>query len=301
ANEHRADFVFASPIIWSNLVRHPQASQLRFETVRQVTTTGAPIGLDMHQRLRRHLPEAASLHTPYGATEALPLTSIASDELLQDTAAQTRAGAGTCVGHPFDGVELAIIRVTDDPIATWSDDLQLGPGNIGEIVACSEVVSPSYKADEGANAAAKIRKGDGVAHRMGDLGYLDEAGRLWFCGRKAHRLETAEGLLPVVPVENVFNQHPAVFRSALVGVGQPGRQVPVLCVELEDGASLTPALERELTSLGEQSRWAGRVQGYLQHNSFPVDPRHNSKINRALLRDWATQRWRPRAAGQAAA
>jgi olefin beta-lactone synthetase len=301
ANEHHADFVFGSPIIWMNLIRHPQAEQLRFETVRQVITTGAPIGLDLHENLRRHLPPNASLHTPYGATEALPLTTIASDEVLNDTASQTKAGAGTCVGRPFPGVEIEIIRVTDDPIAAWSDDLRVPPGEIGEIVACSEVVSPSYKENERANQTSKIRRGDSLMHRMGDLGYVDGDGRLWFCGRKAHRLETSDGVVPAVPVENVFNQHPSVYRSALVGTGELGRQVPVLCVEMETSKQLTPQVEGELQELLQGTRWQGLVQGFLQHPGFPVDPRHNSKINREVLRAWATERWRPSSAGQAAA
>jgi acyl-CoA synthetase (AMP-forming)/AMP-acid ligase II len=301
ANEHRADFVFGSPILWMNLVRHPQRETLRFETVRQVTTTGAPISLDLHEKFRKHLPDHASLHTPYGATEALPLTTIDSEEVLRDTARATRAGKGTCVGRPFPGVGIEVIRVTDDPIPSWSDDLRVAPGEIGEVVASGTVVSPSYKENEAADATAKIRRGDTVLHRMGDLGFLDGEGRLWFCGRKAHRLQTPTGVVPPVPVENLFNQHPSVFRSALVGVGPVGRQAPVLCVELHAPARLTAELEQELAGLAAGTGWEGLVQGFLQHAGFPVDPRHNTKIDREALRTWATGQWRPSAQGQEAA
>ena len=155
---------------------------------------------------------------------------------------------------------------------------RLGPG---------PQVSPEYKDAPEANTKAKIRHGDEILHRMGDLGYFDEQGRLWFCGRKAHRVEAESGLIPAVPVEGVYNEHPAVFRSALVGLGAPGRQIPVLCVELEPGQDWTPDIEDELRSLATDTRWDGAVQRMLPHPGFPTDARHNSKIRREDLRQWA--------------
>ena len=74
-----------------------------------------------------------------------------------------------------------------------------------------------------------------VWHRMGDAGYLDVEERFWFCGRVAHRVLTAAGPMYPVCCEAVFNRHPDVFRSALVGVGPPGRQRPVIVLEPKPG------------------------------------------------------------------
>ena len=291
ANEHHAELAFASPIVWMNLVRVPDPD-LRLTSVQQVITTGAPIAEDLHTRLLARLPEGAALHTPYGATEALPLCTIDSAEILSTAAALSRKGHGTCVGRAFDGVSLEIIRVTDEPIATWSDDLRVEPGQVGEIVASGAMVSPSYKDLDEANAGAKIDRSGVRLHRMGDLGYVDEQGRLWFCGRKSHRLETSSGMVPPVPVENVFNQHPEVFRTALVGVGDRGAQMPVLCVEMEAGKRFGPEVAAELAVLLKGSKWQGVVDLFLAHAGFPVDPRHNSKIKREVLADWAADQVR---------
>jgi olefin beta-lactone synthetase len=123
-----------------------------------------------------------------------------------------------------------------------------------------------------------------VRHRMGDLGYLDESGRLWFCGRKAHRVKTGAGELYTIPVEGIFNAHPAVKRTALVGV----KETPVLCVELEAGARVkTDELTRELLRLAATHSQTGAIKTILYHPAFPVDIRHNAKIQREKLADWA--------------
>src|SRR5690606_40051613 len=132
---------------------------------------------------------------------------------------------------PLKGVDLAIISITDDPIETWTDELCVPDGEIGEIVVWGDNVSREYFNRPEHNRLAKIRDERGnIRHRMGDLGYLDEAGRVWFCGRKAHRVVTPEGTLYTVCCEGIINQHPEVRRSALVGIGSPPAQEPVVCV-----------------------------------------------------------------------
>jgi olefin beta-lactone synthetase len=191
-------------------------------------------------------------------------------------------------GRVYEGMGVRLMRVTDDPIAAWSDDLLVPAGTFGEIVAKGPLVSPEYKDLPEANAKAKIRDVDGaILHRMGDLGYVDGEGRFWFCGRKAHRLETADGMVPNVPVEGVFNEHPQVFRTALVGVGPKGAQTAVLCVELRPGAAWSPAVEAEILALAKGTRWADVVQKVLVHPGFPMDARHNSKIRNEDLQAWA--------------
>jgi acyl-coenzyme A synthetase/AMP-(fatty) acid ligase len=127
---------------------------------------------------------------------------------------------------------------------------------------------------------------------MGDVGYFDEQGRLWFCGRKAHRVITATGTLFTVPCEAIINQHPYVYRSALVGVGPRGRQTPVICVELEPEHRDTneTALMKELRALAEGCELTREISRFLLHPAFPVDVRHNAKIFREKLALWAAER-----------
>jgi acyl-CoA synthetase (AMP-forming)/AMP-acid ligase II len=125
---------------------------------------------------------------------------------------------------------------------------------------------------------------------MGDLGYFDEQGRLWFCGRKSHRVETAAGPLYTEQVEPVFNTHSEVRRTALVGVGAAGSQTPVLCVELEAGVPARdwPRIERELREFGAAHPHTAKIGRFLRHRGFPVDIRHNAKIGREKLAVWAS-------------
>lgn len=282
---------FASPIVWMNLVRYCQAHDKALPSFRKLITVGAPIPPDLHRRFRALLSDGVEVMTPYGATEGLPVSLIGTDAILGETAEKTAAGAGTCVGFPAPGMTIRIIRISEDAIGNWSDDLEVPTGDIGEVVIDGAVVSPEYKERPEANAAAKIQLDGRTLHRMGDLGYLDEQGRLWFCGRKAHRLETTAGMVPAVPVEGVFNEHPDVLRTALVGVGPRGAETAVLCVELEAGRAWSDALADELSKLPMGTRWEGVVQTIVQHPGFPTDARHNSKIRREDLKVWAEARF----------
>jgi olefin beta-lactone synthetase len=291
--DHSPDVAFASPIIWQNTSRYCVSRSLTMPSVSTVITVGAAIPPSLHRRMTRILPPGTQVWTPYGATEGLPITNIGTAEILAETAARTARGAGTCVGTPAPGAWVRVIPIRDAPIERWSAELALAPGQLGEIVIGGDQVSRAYKDADQANVEAKIRDGDRVLHRTGDLGQLDDQGRLWFCGRKAHRIEPSEGVvLAADAVEGIFNEHPEVFRSALVGIGPRGRQVPVLCVELERGGRFTPALEEGLRQLAHGTAVEGRIARFLPHPGFPTDARHNSKIRREDLAPWAAARCR---------
>jgi len=127
---------------------------------------------------------------------------------------------------------------------------------------------------------------------MGDMGYIDDQGRLWFCGRKTHRVLTEEGVMYTIPCEALFNEHPGVFRSALVGVGQPGSQVPVMIVEMVPGTVQSDRLMDELSELAGKNPLTARINCFLVHPAFPVDIRHNAKIFREKLAVWAAEQLR---------
>jgi olefin beta-lactone synthetase len=277
ADRFGATVMFGSPGLLDTLSR----SGLRLPTVRLVMSAGAPVPRRVQRRTLAMLPDGAQVVTPYGATEALPVTSIGSDELL------ALPEDGICVGRPVPGVDVELVRITDDPIAAMSDDLLVGPGDVGEVVVRGPVVSRAYADRPEATAAAKLEWDGQVAHRMGDCASRDAEGRLWFAGRKAHIVHTAAGPLHSVPCEAVFDLHPAVRRSALVGVGPAGRAEPVLCVQLETGTVPTPELTAELLARGAADARTAAVRRVLYKDDFPVDVRHNSKIDRPQLGRWA--------------
>jgi acyl-CoA synthetase (AMP-forming)/AMP-acid ligase II len=194
-----------------------------------------------------------------------------------------------CVGRPLPGIDVRIIAISDGPIASWGEVRQLPEGEIGEICVRGQIVTREYFRRPQQTALAKVAAGASIWHRMGDVGYFDERGRLWFCGRKAHRVTAHAGVLFTIPIEQIFNQHQAVYRSALVGVGEPGRQRPVLCVEKEPDQRSYPdgRLIAELRDIGRSHELTRGVETFLIHPRFPVDVRHNAKIFREQLATWA--------------
>ncbi len=289
--------LFGSPALLRRVGESDEAAGIRLKSLKRVVSAGAPVPANVIARIVAILPEGSQVHTPYGATESLPVACIGSNEILGETAARTAKGHGVCVGVPVTGMKVAIVPVTDETIPAWSDSLALPPGQIGEIVVSADQVTQSYDARPDANAKAKILDTSTdpprYRHRMGDLGYLDDQGRLWFCGRKAHRVWTASGPLDTIPTEALFNQHPDVFRTALVGIGERSNQIPVICVQLEPGRSREwKRIEAELVAIARRHPHLSGIRHFLPHKDFPVDVRHNSKIFREKLAVWASGRVR---------
>ncbi|HEV2946128.1 MAG TPA: fatty acid CoA ligase family protein [Gemmataceae bacterium] len=291
--DFRVTNLFGSPALIDRVGRYGETHHVRLPTLRRVISAGAPVSAETTQRFAGLLAPGVQVFTPYGATEALPVSSIGSDEILGETKNKTAQGGGVCVGRPVKGMTVRIIRISDEPIPTWSDDLLLPAGYVGEIVVDGPVVTKEYFNRPQSTALAKILDPDNgrIIHRMGDLGYLDEHGRVWFCGRKSQRVITPSGTLFTIPCEAVFNQHPKVYRSALVGVSKNGTTHPVLCVEVEKNTKDIDleSLKREILKLGAQRTHTRGIQIVLFHPRFPVDIRHNAKIFREKLASWAAR------------
>lgn len=286
---------FGSPALWNVVGRYCEDQRIQLPTLRRVLSAGAPVPPHVLQRMKRAIPADGDVHTPYGATEALPVASISATEVLGETAERTRQGAGTCVGRRFPGITWQVIRIDDGPLASLDEAVPLPRGEIGELIVQGPVVTGQYVTRCEANPLHKIRDGSKFWHRMGDLGYLDEQDRFWFCGRKSHRVRTAWGEMYTEPCEAVFNQHPQVYRSALVGVGPLGRQRPVIIVEPWPDRRPRSAAEREkllheLRGLAQAYPHTQAIEDFLIHRSMPVDIRHNAKIFREQLAVWAASR-----------
>jgi len=266
-----------------------KAKAIKLPSLKRVISAGAPVSPANIEQFSSMLTDGAEVHTPYGATEAVPIISITSDEILSETRELSERGYGYCVGRPINDTEISIIRITDAPIAEWTPDLQVADGEIGEITVKGDLVTRHYFERPKADALAKIQEGDGFRHRMGDLGWRDKKGRIWFCGRKSHRVITENDTLYTVPCEAIFNNHHMVFRSALVGLGKPPHQQPAICIELrqEKGTADKDQIKADLLTMAQRNPLTEDIKVVLFHDAFPVDIRHNSKIFREQLAVWA--------------
>ncbi len=286
---------YGSPALWNRVGRYCEEHQIQLPTLRRVLSAGAPVPIHVLKRMTKALSPAADIFTPYGATECLPVASIGGRAVLNETAALTAAGKGTCIGTIFDGMQVRIIQTSFQTLEDIRQAITLPAGQIGEIVVKGPVATRQYFRRDAATAGAKIKDADSFWHRMGDVGYFDDQGRLWFCGRKAHIVFAAEEPMYSVCCEAIFNQHPAIYRSALVGVGIRGQQTPVIVAEPEEGQFPATTADRarlkdELLHLAQANPLTSRIRQILFHPSLPVDTRHNVKINREELAIWAKGR-----------
>jgi len=305
--------LFANPALIEVLGQAGTAKESTFKLnhLKRVISAGAPATLSSIERFTQLLNEDVPVLTSYGATESLPLTKIASHDLIA-TSDITDNGGGICVGKPVNGVDISIIKITEQPIDIWQSSLALPINAIGEIVVKGDMVSRQYYHRESATLQAKIQdscakeesvqtdsvqadsvQGDNnVRHRMGDLGYIDEQGLLWMCGRKAHRVESETNVFFSIPCERIFNTHELVKRTALVGITIMNKTVPLLCIELTDEAKKNKqfdesALLSQLKVIALGNKQTSAISHFLLHDNFPVDIRHNAKIFREKLADWA--------------
>ncbi len=281
-----ATVVFASPAALRNVVA--TAAELSSEQraslggVRLVMSAGAPVPARLLRRVQELLP-AAELHTPYGMTEALPLADISLPEIEA-----AGAGNGVCVGRPRPGVRVRLSPLDD--LARADGELTEETGVTGEICVAAAHVKERY---DRLWATERRSSRNAGWHRTGDVGHLDDQGRLWVEGRLVHVLSTEGGPLTPVSLEQRVEGLTGVSSAAVVGVGPAGRQQVVVVVEpvagpgrVRDGladASVTSAV-RDLLSQGEPPV---SVAAVLTLRHLPVDIRHASKIDRAAVARWA--------------
>lgn len=282
---------FGSPTLWRKIFDHCLAHNVTLPSLRRVLCAGAAVPESLWADAPRVLPNG-QLYSPYGATEALPLCSISAAEM------PTGSVAGACVGRAIPGVQVMVVPLTEGPLGKVSP---LPAGEIGEIIAEGPVVTRMYDGLPEATAMGKISfprillsgeknpfpNAGECWHRLGDCGYLDRGGRLWFVGRKAERVVTAGGTLHTEPCEQVFRRHPRVARCALIGLGERGRQQPALAVQLTPGPAKHQELARELRDLALQHPHTAMITRFFFHPALPVDVRHNAKIHRLTLAAWA--------------
>jgi len=287
--------LFANPALVELLGNAGNKKGIKLQTIKRVISAGAPATLPSLKHFAKLLNKGVDILNSYGATESLPISKIASSELFE-TETITDTGGGICVGKAVENTQIAVIKISEKPIKNWSEQLTLPAYEIGEIVVKGPQVSQQYYARDAATIDSKIADGEISHHRMGDLGYLDEHGRLWMCGRKSHRVETVfqdknstyTSNYFSICSERIFNTHPAVKRSALVGIEIAGQKTAVVCIELlEKPTESSLKLFNELRFIADKNEHTRGIKHFLIHQGFPMDIRHNAKIYREKLAVWA--------------
>ena len=289
-NQFKVTNIFGSPALLNTLSRYCVDNKIRLESVTRVISAGAAVPVRTIRRMQDSLYRDAEIHTPYGATECLPVSSISATELDDDMVDRIESGEGVCVGKPVQPNKVRVIKISDMAFNDISETTEMPFGMPGEIVVSGPSCTDSYWKRDTDTEMSKFTDENGETwHRMGDVGIMDGTGRLWFCGRVAQRVDTGQEVLFADQCEAIFNQHPDLLRSAVVGVGARGRQTPVLCIEVIGKLSPvdTERVHFDLLQLAQAHSITKSIRTVLFHPGFPVDIRHNSKIGREELAEWA--------------
>jgi acyl-CoA synthetase (AMP-forming)/AMP-acid ligase II/pimeloyl-ACP methyl ester carboxylesterase len=282
--EISATMAFASPAALANVVVTAHGTPTGgLASLRLVFSAGAPVPAEVLHAVRRLAPDA-SIRTPYGMTEALPVADIDLDAI--DQAESGSALRGVCVGSPVDGAEVRVAPLDFDPLAGVPSAMP--PNEVGEILVRAPWVSDGYLGLW--STQRRARPGEGW-HRSGDVGHVDDDGRLWVEGRMVHVIDTAVGAVTPVPIERAVERAlgpdglVTTGRVAAVGVGPSGTQQIVVVIEV-DGAE--DGLAGDERSRAVRSVVAESVAAVLVTGRIPVDIRHNAKIDRAAVAEWAS-------------
>ncbi|MCY1718786.1 fatty acid CoA ligase family protein [Prolixibacteraceae bacterium Z1-6] len=282
-------YLFCSPVVLQKLAEFCVQENLKLNSLKRIMTAGAPVTPELLSNVARVISDEAQIHTPYGATEALPVTDINHKELLHLYENSPNYLNGICVGYPLEDIKLKVVPISDEAIKKIEDVEECDKSEVGEIVIQGENVSQGYLNDQLADKLSKIaaESGNLLWHRTGDLGRIDDKGRVWYYGRKSQRVQTETKVLFTIPVEAVFNRHPQVERSALVGVVANGKTEPVICIQAKKGTHKSEKLVDELKELALQQELTHNISEFIFVKKFPVDARHNAKIHREKLAEWA--------------
>ncbi len=281
---HGVTNMFASPALLNRVGKFGRENNIKLPSLRRVVSAGAPVTPANIEQFSAMLSDHAQIHTPYGATESFPIISIGSNEILAETRKLSEQGFGMCIGRPIGDTRVELIKISDDPITQLHDKLKVSEKQVGEITVKADLVTEHYFNNREADLLAKIPDPDDkVWHRMGDLGWKDSKGRIWFCGRKSHRVITQDETLFTIPVEAIFNNHEKVFRSALAGAGRKNMQTPVVFIEPRIKISNKKTFIKELLDLAKSNPLTASIEHIFIEKAFPVDIRHNSKIFREKL------------------
>jgi acyl-CoA synthetase (AMP-forming)/AMP-acid ligase II len=289
--KYQCSNLFANPALIELLGDAGNKKGIKLNTLKRVISAGAPATLPSLKHFAKLLNQGVDILNSYGATESLPISKIASSELFR-TETITDTGGGICVGHAVENTEISIVGIGEELIPQWSSKFNLPAYQIGEIVVKGPQVSQQYYARDKATLKSKINDERHSRHRMGDLGYLDDNGRLWMCGRKAHRVDIRHQKKIItyfsICSERIFNTHPAIKRSALVAVSIDGEKVAAICIELLDKPTESNLkLFNELRFIADKHDKTRGIKHFLIHQGFPMDIRHNAKIYREQLAVWA--------------
>jgi len=214
----RVTKLFCPPTVWISLLRCPDLDTTDLSSLRKGYYGASPMPVEVLGEIQRRLPDLR-LWNFYGQTEMAPLATLLPPE-------EQLSHAGSA-GRAVLNVET---RVVDD------DGAPVPVGTVGEIVHRSPHATLGYYRDP--DKTAEAFRG-GWLH-SGDLGVLDDEGRLSVVDRKKDMIKTGGENVASREVEECIYVLPGVAEVAVFGVDDPRWvEAVVAAVVVRPGAQLT--------------------------------------------------------------
>jgi long-chain acyl-CoA synthetase len=244
----------------------PDADGCALRSLSWVLSAGAPLGDEVARRAEARL--GVQVRQGYGMTEAtFSAINAPPDERVFG-----------CVGRPVWGVELRIVdTVGSDTGASDTPVRDVAPGGTGEVLIRGHNLMTHYLDDP----EASVRVSSDGFIRSGDVGRLDEAGRLYIVDRIKDLI--IRGGYNVYPseVESALAEHPSVVEVAVLG--QPdafyGEEVAAIVV-LREPCTADVLARFAASRLGRMRR--PRRYGFC--DALPLGP--SGKVHKRTLREW---------------
>ena len=194
------------PMMWNQLVHHPQVTEFDYSSLRLVISGGAPIS----PSLVRNLLDTFQCEyvQNYGMTETTQFVTISSlKEHLKALPPEDQQKYLTATGRAFIGVKRRVVDENDQDVK--NDDEQ-----VGEIIVRGDIVTPGYWNMPEENAKAFK---DGWLY-TGDLATIDREQYVRIVDRKKDMIVTGGENVYTLEVENLLYKHPAILEVAVIGV-----------------------------------------------------------------------------------
>ncbi|WP_367986996.1 AMP-binding protein [Vibrio sp. NTOU-M3] len=283
--QYGCDYIFASPAFWERVIEHLENKSACIDFMKIISTAGASLSLNMLSKLNALLTQG-DIYIPYASTEALlPLTLIHYRDFRALSRSKTALGEGIPLGTVCDGIQMRIISADcESPVAR-----PLSTNTIGEIIVTGERVTSEYfrRPDLTKLTKVQIPESPVIWHKMGDLGYVDDNGVVWFMTRKKYAITTKNGYFCPDAIEQFINLHSGISSCAVIWNNE--QQITIVIPKSEQGLFEPELIINKLVGLGYE---LSNIMYY--PTLLPTDKRHNSKIDRDKLKSWVSRELKPK-------
>lgn len=227
---------------------------------------------------------ADRFHRLYSGGGAALTTVMEVKAEAQAVASVFVPGKGICLGKPAPNVQAEIAPLDRRSASRSALPERLATGSIGEIVVQSPCSGSLIFSNRGTRKKSTLSNRE----RTGEVGFVDESGNLWFCGRKEHLVTTSYGVFYSERSESLFNQHPKVKRCVLIALRKGARGRPGLVVETSKADFPSKKIDEskfkaELLQLAMDLEDARLITEFFFVKALPENPKGSGLVDREAL------------------